>query len=802
MRRRITCPALAVYFPKYVMLQNPRVSMVYWVTMTAMVACTIYVFMENSFQYVRTLTPATEVQICGFRCIPSASHIDAIMGKAIRDKHYCQPNGTADFARYAHEDYVKFSNLSCAKRCGSPGNSSSCVIPAELVEVDNHNLFIPTFYQEVDGTRPDGACPADYIKHRNFCRRVKNVFVPGAEEQRVVFNFGFRVESPSFLSVVPAAASKAHTKAFHSLGYANGMKTILFNPAGEVDTVFEPAVSINVSLGDLLRVAAYRGQKEAGYVPLDLDGKYSDPEQGVETNQAPEAHEICWEYDTAYMPEGMRGTNRTKEDSPGDCQTRCRRTPGCKYFGYYPDRGCMLQDSRAVAQEVTGALSGRGDCGGKVAGPTLRMTGVVLTVDIIATASQTCRQYDVEDPVLVRRMPVDWDGPVSCMFVTADRIWTEKDRLCPVGLGFRERKTFGAKIIFRPTGSFQSVDSKGITETITMFFVLIQIPLAVVYLFASTMLGHLSAVYNGVIHQVVEIRQAFNGLAARLLAHSGAFMDLVRADDYRYGLTEAKILDRCGLFFGHTENITAVELNRYADFVFEGLRMLSSTSRINLGTFCAACAANEPLSMSTFVNLVRRDRKRGLGERIFTDQAVRDLLDAAHDAEGRRSCRKSQGSWQFGGEAEEDAIQSESTLHVAEKLVAKNLTDLAELESNVKKGIKILKSRSSRRVTMNGVLGEEEEDLVMNRTESRGEDVGATSSAAGMSHNRDSTDQKKESSLTLGGYSSQSFRSGRSTVEPAWRTDLVIADEDDPGTVVLAGARAPPSFGDTRGVLI
>ena len=59
--------------------------------------------------------------------------------------------------------------------------------------------------------------------------------------------------------------------------------------------------------------------------------------------------------DTQYEPLDMPGEGRSDEDSARDCQTRCLNTYRCRYFSWWDDGGCHLQDSSAELTLGVGA---------------------------------------------------------------------------------------------------------------------------------------------------------------------------------------------------------------------------------------------------------------------------------------------------------------------------------------------------------------------------------------------------------------------------------------------------------------
>lgn len=54
-----------------------------------------------------------------------------------------------------------------------------------------------------------------------------------------------------------------------------------------------------------------------------------------------------------FLPDGTR----SEEESPFACQQRCQTVEACRYFSWYPDKGCHLHEANAVHKKQSVRLS-------------------------------------------------------------------------------------------------------------------------------------------------------------------------------------------------------------------------------------------------------------------------------------------------------------------------------------------------------------------------------------------------------------------------------------------------------------
>mmetsp|Transcript_59701 Transcript_59701/g.192119 ORF Transcript_59701/g.192119 Transcript_59701/m.192119 type:complete len:664 (-) Transcript_59701:57-2048(-) len=275
------CPSLAVYLPKFVTVQNPKLGLLNAVLTFLVIIFTGYYFVSND-KYLITKVPDIQVSFCGTHCAPSAAEMDRLV-QAAGSEAYC----TDQLVRYVR-DGETFTNIQCAGRCGATPAGSSCMRPGELMQTDAHGLFVPTFYRETyyaPRSSNTSSCPPGFggaPGSSEVCRRHGDHFVASPEAVHITFNHEFSVEPyrNSFDMLYRMPDKKSHSGSFNSQGWEKGMATILFGHDTTELATWEQNFAVNATLGTLLGAAYYDGMEE-GDPTLTLDTAYSRPERGV-----------------------------------------------------------------------------------------------------------------------------------------------------------------------------------------------------------------------------------------------------------------------------------------------------------------------------------------------------------------------------------------------------------------------------------------------------------------------------------------------------------------------------------------
>mmetsp|Transcript_116935 Transcript_116935/g.342435 ORF Transcript_116935/g.342435 Transcript_116935/m.342435 type:complete len:672 (-) Transcript_116935:96-2111(-) len=542
------CPNLVVYLPKDVTVQNPKLGLLNLFNMFLVLLFTMYYFYTND-NYIVTKVPEITLAICGERCLNSRETQDDITSAAL-NQGFCRNPMSLDIE---HEG-TRYFNAECVGRCGSNlGSTSSCMTALDFVETGSNEVFMPTFYTEdyylsptasgrcARGTRPVYS-GVGANRTLDKCTKGGAYWVAGAEHSRLVFNHEFLVKPYETLYNLfsPAVDQKSHSGSFASVGWDKSLVTILFDREGNEQAIFNQSRAADLTLGDLLRAAAYEPLEEEG-PNLNLDMLYSNGITGIE-----------------------------------------RRMP-------------------------------------------LRLTGGDLMVDLFSTDTGECPVYD-NFREIVKKLSVPKGRPVTCMTVFVERRWVAKEVGLPVGDtgGLRIRRMNGFQVRFRKMGAFKFLDDQAMFNNTTVFFVWIKLPLQMTTFFCLCFLGKLSGIYGRVMNEELNLTQACKGLMARLMHHSAAFMDL---QDHELGISKQRIHDRFKDFLLDNEDIDEDELNRFVEFVFDGLKGTgnhpnSDKDYVSLQEFCEVCASNEPLNFQALVQLFDNDRQQGVLESFFMDQEL------------------------------------------------------------------------------------------------------------------------------------------------------------------------------------
>jgi len=560
------CPRLAVYFPKYVSIQNGRLFFTYW-TLVAMVviAIALYFIMNNRYQILKD--PKSKFSLCDIGCRMNASVFDQAIAA---DSGLCA--GQTKEIDYWRDNHTRYHPTECVKRCGSGTQFTdfTCIDAADLVQIEEQVVFIPTYYKETMITkRPAvGGCEQApvydrYAKIRgDRCVREREFLVPGVPSASVSLFHEFMVAPEITAWTFFLKDKTAHSLSTESQGLGSkGLLSVLIDFDGNQLMEWAPGELITLSVKTLLMAANYDeiGQAEA----LDLDKTYRRPGEGIPKNQD---------------PNGVSG----------------------------------LEDERDA---------------------TVRLTGATLTVDLHYTDSDYCHHYELD-----KNVKVDHSGPICCLFVHAERMWTKSDRAAPIGIhgSVQYRQQHGIRVKFRPLGSIKFWDMTLLLNNMTVAFVWLQIPLMVLYFFSIFCLGHLSKVYSRVIHQDVNLVEQCKGLAARLVSHSAAFHAL--QDTYE-GISKNKMLTSFQKILEHNKEIDDDEVSNFVDFVFAGMNNMShaNASRleratINIQEYCQACASNEPLGFDALAVIFDKDRKIGFLEQCMLDKSIKRVITSARRA--------------------------------------------------------------------------------------------------------------------------------------------------------------------------
>jgi len=279
-------------------------------------------------------------------------------------------------------------------------------------------------------------------------------------------------------------------------------------------------------------------------------------------------------------------------------------------------------------------------------GVTVRLTGVTLWVDLKYTNGGVCQLEDGYPKVVAE----GWKGKVCCMSVRGIRSWVTRESTAVVDASgtWKARRYHGVRILFRSSGSFAFYDESALFDGLTTLLIWAQIPMLIVYYFVIFVLGKLSEVYSRVVHQSMSIKDACTGMAARLVGHSSAYLDLV--DPAAGGITRTGMHDRLRLVFKDSEDLDESEVAKLVDFVFTGMVGTKGDEEqapiVGVQDFCSAAGSLEPLSFSSLVRIFDRERNIGYVEDVLNDDTIQVIREEAfQDKSVAKGSRRRDGSY-------------------------------------------------------------------------------------------------------------------------------------------------------------
>lgn len=276
--------------------------------------------------------------------------------------------------------------------------------------------------------------------------------------------------------------------------------------------------------------------------------------------------------------------------------------------------------------------------GAIVQGPMLRVTGASLHVELFySNKAAGCKVDALSSTVPI--LNVSKTDVLCCMAVVARRNWITKSRTIHLNLaGQANVRTYsGLDISFMVTGRFAIVNGYAIFEQLTILWIWLQLPSVVIYLIATFMLGTMSTVYSRALHQQAGMMNSSKGIAARLMSNSSAFYDL---KDDEEGVTKERLLQRFMYILKYEADLDANETAKLCDFLYKAILNVPPgqtelPKAIDISSFCAVCASNEPLTFQVLQDFFDCHRRVGILERCFQDQSINSIRKLAKELLGR-----------------------------------------------------------------------------------------------------------------------------------------------------------------------
>lgn len=536
-----------------------------------------YYFISND-QHLSETVPDTSIEICDSQCWPTPPDLDAF-GVAARTKSYCT---SPDYVYNSTEGY--FSNIVCVERCQGLSGALSCMHPSEFIYNSGDSAFIPTFYQERYDVPYDGvSCPQGFVQDSSYsvCTRTNDFFVAGVEELSIIYKHEFTVEQKVqyvdlFLDMEPL---KSRSGAFHSQGWENGLKTILFayNSGKYVEKrSFTATNTIDLSLQELLESAFY----DDADGPLSLDSRYVRLDRGIvnDGNGGP--------------PLRLTGVEITIDIFITDLGT------------------CLVYDQLRLQDSFNEVAKVEVDNGG----------GPVACLFIHADRT--------------------WTTKTESQYVYGMQ-GARRDRTM-YGAHIKFRK-MGKFAFFNPQAIITGITIFFLWMQVplvlaTWFTSTVLGQLSNIYGRVLFQELNLTTACKGLAARLVAHSASFMDLydkAPSSTEGGDATKDV--------GMSKKRILQRFRDFLETSESIDDRELQNFVDFLHDGLKQLKvqgdnepadfdpkdEDTLITLQDFCTACASNEPLKFESLVRLFDKDRTLGFIEAFFLDSDIKSLHAAA-----------------------------------------------------------------------------------------------------------------------------------------------------------------------------
>mmetsp|Transcript_86123 Transcript_86123/g.252002 ORF Transcript_86123/g.252002 Transcript_86123/m.252002 type:complete len:843 (-) Transcript_86123:98-2626(-) len=269
------------------------------------------------------------------------------------------------------------------------------------------------------------------------------------------------------------------------------------------------------------------------------------------------------------------------------------------------------------------------------AGVSVRVSGATIYADLHYTNEGACKPSTGDSRVYVN----DHAGKVACMTLRGIRHFVS-DRVEMVldeDGSSKIRQYNGIRIEFRTTGEFTYLDGTALSFAITTLLVWYQIPLLLIYIFITTVLGKLSEIYSRVIHQSMSIKEAVTGLGSRLVGHSSAYLDL--AESGADGIDKMRMIERFRKIFADNEELDDDEVVKLVDYIHDSMTGQAKdeeapNSKVLIEHFCASATSNEPLSFGSIVHIFDQDRSTAALEGIFNDEAIQAIREGKFKPHG------------------------------------------------------------------------------------------------------------------------------------------------------------------------
>lgn len=232
------------YLPKWVVIHNPRLFLLYWFLVLFLWIVAIWRFVELEQWAIQS--PANGVvSMLPFASGLSLAETSAAM-EADRSQDFCtQPSlFEYNYSDPSHPDSKSFqySNIQCTRLCDDVSAvGQACINEAELMMDSAAGTFIPTFFSDMTTTGFGSPSPSSHY------------FVPGIAALKLAFSHNYFVHRPADL--LTGARETLHGSSDGAAASGKAVVTVVLNHSGSILKCFEPGEPLELTVAEVLTAA-------------------------------------------------------------------------------------------------------------------------------------------------------------------------------------------------------------------------------------------------------------------------------------------------------------------------------------------------------------------------------------------------------------------------------------------------------------------------------------------------------------------------------------------------------------------
>jgi len=257
------------YLPKWVVIHNPRLFLLYWLLVLFLWIAAIWRFVELE-QYAIQSPAKGVVSMLPFASGLSMADTSAAMEED-RRKDFCMRPELFEYnySDPSHPDSKSFeyTNIGCTHLCDDASAvDQACINEAELTMDSAAGTFIPTFFSDMT-TMGFGTPSAS-----------SHYFVPGITALKLAFSHNYFVHRPADLLSGPRET--LHGGSDGAAGSGKAVVTVVLNHSGSILKRFEPGEPVSLTVQEVL-TAAKTDEFGDSDSRLLLDYRYSNFDERI-----------------------------------------------------------------------------------------------------------------------------------------------------------------------------------------------------------------------------------------------------------------------------------------------------------------------------------------------------------------------------------------------------------------------------------------------------------------------------------------------------------------------------------------